>query len=183
MTLTLAVIVILSLGASVALAQVPVINNPLVPEQKAPGSATFTLTVNGSGFASNAVVKWNGTALTTTFVTSSKVTASVPASDLVTAGTATVSVSNGSGVASNPAHFQVVKNGYTQAFSNLNYATDVTPQDVAAADFNGDGFVDLAVATGNNSVSILMGNGTGAFPSPGTAYCTCDGKVDLITVD
>ncbi len=86
MTLTLAVIVILSLGASVALAQVPVINNPLVPEQKAPGSATFTLTVNGTGFASSAVVKWNGTALTTTFVTSSKVTASVPASDLVTAG-------------------------------------------------------------------------------------------------
>ena len=48
LTLTLAVIVLMSLGASLALAQVPVINNPLVPEQKAPGSATFTLTVNGS---------------------------------------------------------------------------------------------------------------------------------------
>ena len=195
LTLTLAVIVMLSLGASVALAQVPVINNPLVPEQKAPGSATFTLTVNGSGFASNAVVKWNGTALTTTFVKSSQVTASVPASDLVTAGTATVTVTNGSGVASNAAHFQVVKNGYTQAFSNLNYATDVTPQDVVAADFNGDGFVDLAAATGNNSVSILMGNGTGAFPThvqyavPGDPVAIIagdfngDGKVDLITVD
>jgi hypothetical protein len=189
------VIVLMSLGASLALAQVPVINNPLVPEQKIPGSATFTLTVNGSGFASNAVVKWNGTALTTTFVKSSQITASVPASDLVTAGTATVTVANGTGVASNPAHFQVVKNGYTQSFSNLNYATDVTPQDVVAADFNRDGFLDLAVATGNNSVSILMGNGTGAFPShvqyavPGDPVAIIagdfngDGKVDLITVD
>jgi hypothetical protein len=187
--------IVFSLGASLALAQVPVINNPLVPEQKAPGSATFTLTVNGTGFASGAVVKWNATALTTTFVTSSKVTASVPASDLVTAGTATVTVTNGTGVASNPAQFQVVKNGYTQAFANLNYTTDVSPQDVATADFNGDGFLDLAVATGNNSVSILMGNGTGAFPShvqyavPGDPVGIIagdfngDGKVDLVTVD
>src|SRR5258708_38225742 len=131
----------------------------------------------------------------TVLAQSSKVPASVPPGVLLAPGTATVSVSNGSGVASNPAHFQVVKNGYTQAFSNLNYATDVTPQDVAAADFNGDGFVDLAVATGNNSVSILMGNGTGAFPShvqyavPGDPAALIaggfngGGEVDLITVD
>ena len=165
LTLILAVILVLSLGASVALAQVPVINNPLVPGQKAPGSATFTLTVNGSGFLSDAVVKWNGTALTTTFVKSSQITASVPAADLVTAGTATVTVNNGSGPASNAAHFQVVKNGYTVAFSKLDYATDASPQDAVAADFNGDGKVDLAVATGNNTVSILIGNGTGNFPT------------------
>src|SRR6266446_3223016 len=195
MTLTLAVIVILSLGASVALAQVPVVNNPLVPEQKAPGSATFTLTVNGSGFLSDAVVKWNGTALTTTFVKSSQITASVPAADLVTAGTATVTVNNGSGPASNAAHFQVVKNGYTVAFSKLDYATDASPQDAVAADFNGDGKVDLAVATGNNTVSILIGNGTGNFPThvqyavPGDPVAIVsgdfngDGKVDVVTAD
>jgi len=72
LTLTLAVMIVFSLGAAMVAAQVPVVNNPLVPEQKAPGAATFTLTVNGSGFASNAVVKWNGTALTTTFVKSSQ---------------------------------------------------------------------------------------------------------------
>src|SRR5437764_9794890 len=151
-TLTLAVTIALALGASMAVAQVPVINNPLVPEQKAPGAATFTLTVNGEGFASNAVVKWNGTSLTTTFVKSSQLTASVPASDLVTAGTATVTVANGTGVASNQAHFQVVKNGYTAAFAKSDYSTDVTPQDVVAADFNGDGILDLPVATGNEHV-------------------------------
>lgn len=193
--LTLTVIIVLSLAASVALAQVPVVNGPLVPEQKAPGSATFTLTVDGTGFASDAVVKWNGTALTTTFVKSSKVTASVPAADLATAGTASVTVTNGTGAASNVAHFQVVKGGYAVGYSKLDYATDVTPQDVVAADFNGDGHQDLAVATGNNSVSILLGNGTGTFPThvqyavPGnpvaivTGDFNGDGKVDLATVD
>jgi hypothetical protein len=195
LTLTLAVVIALSLGASMALAQVPIVNNPLVPGQKTPGSATFTLTVNGEGFASNAVVKWNGTALTTTFVKSSKLTASVPASDLVTAGTAIVTVENGTGVSSNPVHFQVVKNGYTAAFAKLDYSTDITPQDVAAADFNGDGHLDLAVSTANNTISILMGNGTGAFPThvqygvPGnpvaiiTGDFNGDGKVDLATAD
>ncbi len=195
LTLTLAVIVILSLGASVALAQVPVINNPLKPEQKAPGSTTFTLTVNGNGFLSDAVVYWNGTALTTTFVKSSQLTASVPTADLVTAGTATVTVKNGTGVASNAAHFQVVKGGYTAAYAKLDYATDKTPQDVVAADFNGDGIQDLAVATGNNSVSILLGKGDGTFPThvqysvPGNPVAIIaadfngDGKIDLITAD
>jgi hypothetical protein len=195
LTLTLAVIVILSLGASVALAQVPVINNPLKPEQKAPGSSTFTLTVNGSGFLSDAVVYWNGAALTTTFVKSSQLTASVPTADLVTAGTATVTVKNGTGVASNAAHFQVVKGSYTVAYSKLDYTTDTTPQDVVTADFNGDGHLDLAVATGNNTVSILLGSGTGTFPThvqysvPGDPVAIIagdfngDGKVDLITAD
>jgi hypothetical protein len=185
----------LSLGASVALAQVPVVNNPLKPEQKAPGSTTFTLTVNGNGFLSDAVVYWNGTALTTTFVKSSQLTASVPTADLVTAGTATVTVKNGTGVVSNAAHFQVVKGGYTAAYSKLDYATDKTPQDVVAADFNGDGIQDLAVATGNNSVSILLGKGDGTFPThvqysvPGNPVAIIagdfngDGKTDLITVD
>jgi hypothetical protein len=183
------------LGASIALAQVPIVNNPLVPEQKVPGSATFTLTVNGEGFASNAVVKWNGTALTTTFVKSSKLTASVPAADLVTAGTAAVTVENGTGVSSNAAHFEVVKNGFTASYGKNDYSTDITPQDVVTADFNGDGKLDLAVATANNTISILLGNGTGAFPThvqyavPGnpvsiiTGDFNGDGKADLATVD
>jgi hypothetical protein len=195
LTLTLAVMIVFSLGAAMAVAQVPVINNPLVPEQKTPGSATFTLTVNGSGFASDAVVNWNGTALTTTFKKSSQVTASVPAADLVAAGTATVTVANGTGPASNVAHFQIVKNGYTPSYSKLDYTTDLTPQDVIAADLNGDGKLDLAVATGNNSVSIMLGSGTGTFPThvqysvPGDPVAIIsgdfngDGKVDLITAD
>jgi hypothetical protein len=71
----------LALLASNALAQnpVPFIDQPLVPSAVAPGGPDFTLTVNGAGFVSGATVDWNGAPLTTTFVTSSQLTASVPA--------------------------------------------------------------------------------------------------------
>lgn len=190
-------LIIATFLATVALAQnaVPFLNQPLSPEQKAPGSATFTLTVHGTGFASDSVVKWNGTALTTTFVTDSKLTASVPAANVKTASTANVTVENGSGTASNVDHFQIVKNGYTTAFSYLNYTTDTDPQDITTADFNGDGIADLAVATGNNTVSILLGAGAGVFPThvqysvPGNPVAIIagdfngDGKMDLATAD
>ena len=195
LTLTLAVMIVVLLGASAAAAQaVPVVYSPLSPEQKAPGSATFTLTVYGTGFASDAVVKWNGTALTTTFVTAEKLTASVPAADVATAGTALVTVSNG-GVSSNAAYFQVVKNGYTVAFAKTDYATDTTPNDITTTEFTTSGHLDLAVATGNDTVSILLGNGTGSFPThvqyavPGNPYAivhgdfTGSGVQDLATAD
>ena len=38
------------------------------------------------------------------------------------------------------------------------------PSSIAVGDFNGDTFLDLAVANvGSNNVSILLGNGTGSF--------------------
>ncbi|HXZ39566.1 MAG TPA: IPT/TIG domain-containing protein, partial [Terriglobales bacterium] len=63
---------------SVAVAQnpVPLINQPLVPDTAQPGGEGFTLTVNGTGFVSGAVVDWDGHALKTTFVSSSQLTAS-----------------------------------------------------------------------------------------------------------
>ena len=62
-----------------------------------PGTATvggqgFTITANGAGFATGALILWNGTALTTTLVSSIQLTAPVPASDLATAGTVQVAV-------------------------------------------------------------------------------------------
>ncbi len=52
------------------------------------------MTVNGTSFASKATVNWNGAALTTTFVTGNQLTATVPAADVATAGTANVTVTN-----------------------------------------------------------------------------------------
>src|SRR5437660_1636293 len=48
--------------------------------------------------------------------------------------------------------------------SKTDFATGIQPTSVAVGDFNGDGKLDLAVANaGGNSVSILLGSGTGAF--------------------
>jgi hypothetical protein len=40
----------------------PFANQLLVPESAKPGSGGFTLTVNGTGFASGSTVFWNGSA-------------------------------------------------------------------------------------------------------------------------
>ncbi len=43
----------------------------------------------------------------------------------------------------------------------------VAPDDVVMGDFDGDGLPDLAVANGSsNNVSLLIGNGAGAFAPP-----------------
>jgi hypothetical protein len=76
------------------------INNPLPtatslsPSSATAGGAAFTLTVTGTNFVPGSKVNWNGTGLTTTYGSGTKLTASVPASDIATAGTALVTVVN-----------------------------------------------------------------------------------------
>lgn len=68
------------------------------------GSNSFTLAVNGSGFTSNSVVQFNSTALSTTFVSDSQLTATVDASDVATMGWGWITVTNptpGGGTSSN----------------------------------------------------------------------------------
>jgi len=45
--------------------------------------------------------------------------------------------------------------------------TSIGPDAIATGDFNGDGKTDLAISEqGNNTVSILLGNGNGSFQNP-----------------
>src|SRR6185503_7805265 len=64
----------------------------LSPSSVTAGASAFTVTVTGSGFVNASVVRWNGAARATTFVSGTQLQASIPASDLTTAGTAQVSV-------------------------------------------------------------------------------------------
>ena len=67
-------------NSSVA-APVPAISS-VSPTQVHSGDAAFTLQVNGSGFTNTSSVMVNGAALTTTYVSSSSLSAQIPASDL-----------------------------------------------------------------------------------------------------
>jgi hypothetical protein len=75
-----------------------VVNNPLPvvtsisPNTRTSGQGGFLLTVNGSGYVSASAVRWNGTALPTTFINSTKLTAQVPADKTAAAGSALVTV-------------------------------------------------------------------------------------------
>lgn len=72
------------------------------------GGAGFTLTVNGTNFVSGSTVNFNGKARTTTFVGATQLRAAILASDIATAGTFNVAVSNPSGGTSNAVSFTVV---------------------------------------------------------------------------
>jgi hypothetical protein len=67
----------------------------LVPAAVPAGSLDFIITINGTSFGTGAQVFWNGTALTTSYVTAAQVTAMVPAADVATAGNASVYVRSG----------------------------------------------------------------------------------------
>jgi FG-GAP-like repeat/FG-GAP repeat/EF hand len=73
------------------------------------------------------------------------------------------------------------------------YQTGMTPRSIRAADLNGDGRLDLAVANhGSNNVSVFLSKGKGAFKPAGTygagsgptclavADLNSDGRLDLV---
>ena len=73
---------------------VPFISDPLVPGVAVPGGQGFTLTVYGAAFVQGSVVNLNGSARVTTFVSPTKVTAAILASDIASARSVLVTVSN-----------------------------------------------------------------------------------------
>jgi hypothetical protein len=177
---------------------VPLINQPLVPDAVAPGGPDFTLTVNGTGFVSGSVVQWNGTALATTFVSGSQLTATVPASDITVASTDSVTVVNPSpaGGTSPLVPFPVTSPTRSVSFVNsIIPAGTSTPLFATVGDFNRDGKLDVAVTNDGANISVLLGNGDGTFQSPVsyaagqmplgivTADLNGDGNLDLAVVD
>jgi hypothetical protein len=171
---------ILFLGTLVLAQSIPTMEQPMVPTAAQPGGAGFTLTINGAGFVpAPTAVLWgegaNVTQLTITNATATQLTATVPAANIAAAGTASVSVLNTNGLVSNVEFFPVATPSIPQFAPPVNYSPGVTGTVLTtlAADFNGDGILDLAVgvlpAAGGGQVSILRGNGDGTFQTPTAA--------------
>jgi hypothetical protein len=76
------------------------INNPtpslssISPSSTTIGSGAFTLTVSGGNFVNGSAVQINGSSRTTTFVSSTQLTAAIPASDVASVSVLSVSVNN-----------------------------------------------------------------------------------------
>jgi hypothetical protein len=66
----------------------------LQPSKAVVNGPAFTLVVHGSGFVPGSAILWNGTAVTTTLVDSTTLTADIPATSITKVGTVTVSVAN-----------------------------------------------------------------------------------------
>ena len=66
--------------------------NSISPAIATAGAGGFTLTVNGTNYVNGSVIKWNGAALTTSFISATQLTAAVPAANISTAGNFPVTV-------------------------------------------------------------------------------------------
>jgi hypothetical protein len=123
------------------------------PTSRAQGSGAFTLTVNGTNFASTAVVRWNGANRATTFVSPTQLTANIPATDITTAGTAAVTVFNPApgGGTSNSTNFTIT------ATNPAPIATTLTPSSATAGGaaftltVNGSSFINGSVIRWNGA--------------------------------
>ena len=97
----------------------------LQPSSAIVGGPGFALTINGTNFVPGAVAQWNGNALTTTYVSSGQLEATIPASDVATIGTSAISVANAppSGNISNSSTF------FTGTTGGTGFATVMIPQE------------------------------------------------------
>jgi hypothetical protein len=136
------------------------VNNPaptissLSPTGATAGGASFTLTVNGTGFVATSSVNYNGTARTTTFVSATQVTAAILATDIASAGSFPVTVTNPApgGGTSTAVNFNV-----SVANNPVPTLTSVSPTSATAG---AAGFT--LTATGTNFVSTSVVNFNGA---------------------
>jgi|SRR5215469_16337469 len=158
--------IVLAVGAFAQVNPVPTINGPVIPQAVVPGSAGFTLTVHGANFIPGAVVNWNGSARSTTYVSTGQLQAQIPASDVTTAGSALVTVTNpapGGGLSSSSfgaieIHQPVASMMLTQP---KKYAGTTGISQLFTADLNGDSKQDLIVL--GAGISVLISNGDGTF--------------------
>lgn len=123
----------------------------LSPTSAEMGGPPFTLTVNGTGFISTSKVRWNGSERSTTYISSTQLTASISATDIASIGTASITVSNPSpgGGTSNSLGFGVTGPNPT--------LTSISPTQVEAGSnafsltVNGTNFLSTSIVRWNSS--------------------------------
>lgn len=124
--------------------------NPTSDTLNAPG---FTITAMGSNFVQSSVIRWNGNSLVTTFISANQLTAAVPASDLTSVGTASVTVFTSNGGTSASLPFNIIY-GQNNPVPFVRYISPATCL-YGKSDFN-------MTVTGNYFVnsSVVEWNGT-----------------------
>jgi 6-phosphogluconolactonase (cycloisomerase 2 family) len=168
----------------------------LNPSSAVAGGPGFTLTVTGSGFSSPSIVQWNGSARTTTFVSSTSLKAAITAADIATPGTAQISVSTpapGGGMTSTLT-FTIVPRALVSLQvtpGNPSITTGTTQQFNATGIFNDGSKQDLTASatwsSSNKAVATVNGSGLATGLTLGRVQITAtsgsiSGSTTLIAV-
>lgn len=118
----------------------------IAPSSTTAGASAITLSVYGSNFENGAAVQWNGTALTnSSWVSATEMTATIPASDLVSVGSAQVTVVNQSpgGGTSSARTFTIVAAPASTTWVRTVVGV-ATPQDIVWDSTHGKLYVSIA---------------------------------------
>jgi hypothetical protein len=142
----------------------------------APGGAAFSLTINGANFEAKSVVNFNGKPETTTFISATKLSATIPASNVAIVGSMNVTVTNPApGGGTSPA-FPFIVDGYTiggPAAASLSHGHPAMIQVTATPTANGF----------PNSISFsVSGLPAGSTASFNPATLTPNGNVTATTL-
>jgi hypothetical protein len=124
------------------------------PSSASAGGTTFTLTATGTSFINGSVINWNGAALTTTFVSATQLTASLPAANIAAAGTADVTV-----VTATPGGGTSTAATFTITFAS-NPAPVLSSISPSSATAGGTAFTLTATGTSFINGSVINWNGT-----------------------
>ncbi len=132
--------------------QLPAIAS-LNPSSAIVGGPAFTLTVSGSGFVSTSTVQWKGVNRTTTFVSPTVLTASIPASDIAATGTAAVTVVNPSpgGGTSNALNFSIIDPNPMPTLTSISPNTGMATGPAFTLTVNGTGFINGSTVRWNGN--------------------------------
>jgi len=133
----------------------------LFPSSAIAGGSALTLNITGTNFNSASTVQFNGNALATSFVSSTQLTAAIPAADISTPCTASITVSNpsASGGPSAPSTFFVGTTGGTSSagvgFSVISLSQ--TSRDMASDHLNRVIYLSVpaSAASLGNTVAVL----------------------------
>jgi FG-GAP-like repeat len=166
-TTAIVLLVFLLHTAAFAANPIPQVVGPPNPQAVVPGSDQFTLTVYGANFVSGAVVNWNRSARSTTFISARELQAQILASDVAKPTAGYITVTNpppGGGVSSSSFALVEVHTPTSTIVAKKPHAylADNPPFFLVLTDFNNDGILDFAASYGSE-IKVLLGNGDGTF--------------------
>jgi hypothetical protein len=165
--------------ATAGLGALPVIGH-LNPASASLGSLGFTLVISGQDFVNGSEVVWNGTPLSTTFGTSSVISATLKAAQLNAAGTFPVVVRNPGSIDSGPAPFNV--DNPQPVIASLLPASTQADGPAFTLHVNGSSFVNGAKVFWNGQELATTFVNSGQLTAQVAAGLISSGQVVSITV-